>query len=207
MAQRTDGVWRIFSNPKIYQLVMDFLGKNSRAEFAEKYIRAKPGDIVVDVGCGTGEIVNYFPKGVVYLGVDLSQEYINMAKKKWGDKGDFFCGDVTDFNYKKLGSPDIILAKGLLHHLGDIESKVLLGKLSKLIKNSGRVVTFDPCYTEKQNIFAKMVIKKDRGMNVRTPEQYLSLGRHFFSTISHEVRIDLLRIPYSHCIVELSKPR
>ncbi|RKZ63742.1 MAG: class I SAM-dependent methyltransferase, partial [Candidatus Parabeggiatoa sp. nov. 3] len=48
-------------------------------------------------------------------------------------------------------------------------------------------------------------ISKDRGQNVRTQEGYLELASQVFSNITTDIRHDLLRIPYTHFILECVK--
>lgn len=45
---------------------------------------------ILDVGCRTADILMYLPKDIVYYGFDLSREYINSAKNKYGNRGKFF---------------------------------------------------------------------------------------------------------------------
>jgi hypothetical protein len=53
---------------------------------------------------------------------------------------------------------------------------------------------------------ARFLISKDRGQNIRSPEGYQSLARPFFKEQITEIKNDLLRIPYTHFIMECSKP-
>jgi SAM-dependent methyltransferase len=204
MTQRTGGLWKIFSSPAMYQWVQNLLGRRTRELFVEQYIRARPGDFLLDVGCGTGEIVEYLHDDIQYVGIDFSQEYINFALRRNHKQAHFICGDVADVDYSRYGRPDIILAEGLLHHLGDEEVCALLQKIKKVINISGRMVSIDPCFTAKQNIMARTIMRLDRGKNVRSLDSYHSLANRYFDTIKSEIRADLLSLPYSHCIMECS---
>jgi hypothetical protein len=47
-----------------------------------------------------------------------------------------------------------------------------------------------------------MVISGDRGQAVRRPDEYARLAGERFATVQAEVRSNLLRIPYTHCVIE-----
>jgi trans-aconitate methyltransferase len=54
-----------------------------------------PTQRVVDVGCGTGEILDFLPAGIHYHGFDLDPNYIAAAREKYSDRGRFECADIT----------------------------------------------------------------------------------------------------------------
>lgn len=56
-----------------------------------------PGDSILDAGCGWGRLLNLMPeewKGP-YHGVDLSPDFIELAKEEWPDRN-FSCEDLRD---------------------------------------------------------------------------------------------------------------
>lgn len=56
-----------------------------------------------------------------------------------------------------------------------------------------------------QSLLARAVIARDRGQHVRSAE-YTSLARSVFSQVTPFQREDLLRIPYTHCVLECQGP-
>ncbi|MCW6038508.1 class I SAM-dependent methyltransferase [Spirulina subsalsa FACHB-351] len=65
----------------LYTLFGWILGASySRNEFVKKYVAAKPGDKILDIGCGPGDIIPYLPRGVNYTGFDVSTKYIKTQK-------------------------------------------------------------------------------------------------------------------------------
>ena len=44
--------------------------------------------------------------------------------------------------------------------------------------------------------------KRDRGANIRTEDGYRKLALESFGSVEMRVRTDLLRIPYSHLLIE-----
>lgn len=169
-----------------------------------EYIRPQPGDRILDVGCGTGTILEFLPRDIAYLGLDLSPEYIAAAERKFGDRARFRVGDVNELQFHSEDRFQVITAVGLLHHLNDDEVGHLVKSVRALLSANGRFVTVDNCFTDNQSPAARALIRRDRGRNVRSPGQYQALIERGFDKVACEIRHDLLRIPYTHVIFEAS---
>ena len=52
---------------------------------------------------------------------------------------------------------------------------------------------------------ARWLAALDRGQNVRKADELVILAQEHFSTVNVTVRHDLLRIPYTHAILECQK--
>ena len=205
MPQITQGIRSILSIPAIYSLFGVLIGGSSwRTTFVKEYVCPKFGDRILDIGCGPGDIFPYLPK-VEYVGCDLSQKYIEAALTRFGDRATFICRKVSATTLEKYSSFDIVLAVGILHHLDDAEALQLFCLAQAALKPGGRLVTFDGVFVANQSPCARYIISKDRGQNVRTKEGYLSIASQVFSNIVVNIRHDLLRIPYTHIILECSR--
>ena len=147
-------------------------------------------------------MLDYLPSGIVYLGLDLSEEYIAEAQQRRGDRGTFHAGRAEEAEWLASQQFDLVSAIGVLHHLGDAEAEAMMAISRSALNAGGRMVTVDPCFHEQQSSLARFLIGKDRGQNVRTEQGYRNLARPYFSTSKSTVRHDLLRIPYTHCILE-----
>lgn len=203
MTQITTGLRSILNWPGAYDLLMNALGANHfRRVFIDQYVGPRPDDRILDVGCGTGTIVAFLPRGVAYLGVDLSPDYVASAKSRYGDRANFQVGDVNGLRLDPHDRFDIALAVGLLHHLNDREVEGLLGAVHGVLKPNGRFVTVDNCFTDDQSPVARALIRRDRGRNVRTPGGYERFFSAVFENVTSEVRQDLLRVPYTHVIIK-----
>ncbi len=214
MPQITKGIRSVLSIPAIYSLFGLIIGGSSSYKiFVKEYVRPKRGDRILDIGCGPGDIVPYLP-GVEYLGFDASQEYIKAARERFGEGHlanrprhpvTFICDQVSTTTLKERSSFDIVLAVGILHHLDDGEALQLFHLAQAALKPGGRLITLDGVFVQKQSPCARYIISKDRGQNVRTQQGYLQLASQVFSTITTSIRHDLLRIPYTHIILECMK--
>jgi len=203
MTQITTGLRSILNWPRAYDLLMSALGADHfRQVFIDQYVDPQPNDRILDVGCGTGTIVAFLPRGVHYLGLDLSPDYIAAAKIRFGDRGNFRVGNVNALRLDPHDRFDVALAVGLLHHLNDREVESLLGAVHDLLKSNGCFVTVDNCFTDDQSPVARALIRRDRGRNVRTPNGYERFFSAVFGNVTSEVRHDLLRVPYTHVIIK-----
>ncbi|MDQ3206169.1 MAG: class I SAM-dependent methyltransferase [Pseudomonadota bacterium] len=203
MAQITTGARRLLSVPRVYDAVQTALGAHrAREVLVADYLRPVPGQQLLDVGCGTGELFPHLPPGVRYVGFDLSPDYIRQARDRYASRARFECMDVADFKRGDAAEADVVVAVGLLHHLGDDQAHGLLRAIRSRLRAGGRLVTMDPTFLDRQPALATFMMKRDRGQNIRTPVQYAELTKGVFSGVACAVREDLLRIPYSHCIME-----
>ena len=111
-------------------------------ELAKKEI--PQGGEVLDVLCGPGYLVGKI-KGVRHdlnlTGVDLEQEYIDYAQKKYPGNV-FLVGDA--FSWQPLKKYDAIFCTGGLHHLPYEKQALFIERLSSMVKKDGFVVVGDP---------------------------------------------------------------
>lgn len=191
--------------PSLYESFIGLVGgSKARSIYAKEYIQAISGNRVLDIGCGPGDIVQYMPS-IDYVGFDMNQKYIDSAVHNFKGRGLFVCGKVGEMLVDKPGSFDIALATGVLHHLSDNEALELFKTAKEALKSGGRLVTLDGCFVSGQSKIARFLISNDRGQFVRTKEDYLKLASSVFSEINVNIRYDLLRIPYTHIILECTK--
>jgi len=204
MGEITHGLRAVLSYSKMYDLFQGIMGaKKGRSIFSARYIRAKEGDRVLDIGCGTAETRDYLP-AVEYYGFDPNPNYIRAAQKRLRDVPGctFLCAAIDEAVLGTLPKFDIVLALGVLHHLND-EAVVRLAKLAKVaLKEKGRLILVDPCFVEGQSPVARFLAMVDRGQHVRDVKGYRDLVNTAFGDVHIEIRNDLIRFPYTHLIME-----
>jgi SAM-dependent methyltransferase len=173
--------------------------------YLDDYVQPKAGDRVLDLGCGPADILQMLP-AVDYMGIDLSNHYIESARRRFGDRAHFICADACTIELSSwAGNCDIVLATGVIHHLNDSEAGQLIDVAYAALALGGRLVTFDGCRTPKQAQIVKWVLNNDRGRFVRQQHEYECLARTRFREVKSHIRHDLLRIPYTHCIMTCQK--
>ncbi len=201
MAQRITGAYRLITIPTVYKSLMFSLGADRAiTRYVSEAMQPSPGMKVLDVGCGPANILAYLPP-IDYTGIDLNEKHIVFARKLYGDRGRFLVGNAADDLEQEEKTFDLINVSALLHHLADDEAISLFKSLKRLLKEDGKIVTFDPVWLPEQRFVARLLNKLNSGINVRTPEGYLGLLNGLDFDIRTRTFDDLLRIPYDHFIM------
>jgi SAM-dependent methyltransferase len=190
---------RALEVPRIYRAFSRTAGGKER--FAREFIRAREGDRVLDIGCGPADILAFMP-GVSYTGFDASAEYIEAARRNFGERGTFHQRRVDEAAPGEIGTFDIVLAIGVLHHLTDADAEGLFRIARRALVAGGRLVTCDPVFMPGQSRVARFLISRDRGEHVRDEPGYLDIGARVFDKIRPQVRGDLVWMPYTHLVIE-----
>ena len=190
----------ILAFPSVYRLFGRLVAGNVRTVYTREFVKAEPGQRVLDLGCGPGDVLDHLPD-VDYVGIDINPRYVRAAQTRFGQRGTFRHEDVADTVVRDAGSFDIVMANGLLHHLTDDEVRQLLTLAQRALKPGGRLVTFDGCFVPGQSRLARLLLRMDRGRFVRTQEAYAALTSAVFGEVECHLRDDLIRIPYTHLIM------
>lgn len=138
------------------------------------------------------------------MGLDMNSAYIDYARKRFGNKGRFIAQRVSQavINAISPSGFDTVLAKGVLHHLNNNEAIQLFEFARSALKPAGRIITFDGCYVKGQSRLTRFILSRDRGNFVRTQDEYLELASTLFNNINVSIHHDLIRIPYTHIVME-----
>lgn len=192
----------ILSRARAYSLFRALIGRDStRSRHVREHLRVQPGARVVDLGCGTAEILEDLP-AVDYVGYDVNPSYIERARQRFGTRGEFHCRPVDETLPETPGQADLVIAHGILHHLDDAAARGLIRVARTALRPGGRLVTFDGCYADGQSWAARVFVSLDRGRHVRTAAAYEALARTEFAAVKSFVRHGLIRIPYTHLVME-----
>jgi 2-polyprenyl-3-methyl-5-hydroxy-6-metoxy-1,4-benzoquinol methylase len=173
-------------------------------DFVREYVKPQPGEWILDVGCGVGDTVEHLGD-VHYVGIDFNQKYIDTATKKH-PQGTFVAASVDELPALGLDKFDCVIIQNVLHHLSDDQVQRLVAGLPAVMRPGARLATSDNVWSEDSTTTARVLIALDRGRNVREAHRYAELVGEKFGDIEVTVRHDMLRIPYSHCIVQSRLP-
>ena len=191
---------RALGVPSLYRLLGKMSGRARMWKlFAHDYVRAQPGDRILDIGCGPADVLTELPQGIEYIGFDQDARYIDSARRHHGARGQFFTGivDLAHIDHLGAGSFDIVIASGLLHHLDDSQAREFFALARAALRPGGRLVTVDGCYQPGQSRIARLLLDLDRGDHVRSEEAYVALAAETFASTSADVRHDAAYVPYT----------
>ncbi len=162
----------ITRNPYIYAFIQLFAGgKEKNFLIIRDHMNLKPGDKVLDVGCGTGEAAPFFKEG--YTGIDPSEDYLEFARKKHGDRFSKFNGERIDF---PDGSFNFVFINNVFHHISDEVANTLIAEMKRVCKTGGRVYIADAIWpTNKWNIIGKAIFALDLGKFQRSFDEMRAL--------------------------------
>jgi len=204
-SERTRGPFGLLASAWLYDAVQDALGAHElRARFVREHVRPAPHARVLDVGCGTGALGLHLG-ACEYTGVDRSDAYLAVARTRVGPDARLCRADVAHPEALPAGSFDIVILSGLLHHLPDATAGGLLRATAARLAPGGRLVTLDPTVTGASHPVGRLLAACDRGRHVRSPEAYARLARQALDRVAVRVAHDLLRVPYSHAILDCER--
>jgi SAM-dependent methyltransferase len=206
MSQITTGVRAVLSSPRVSDTFQRLMGGHvGRTDFATTMVRAAAGTRVLDIGCGTGDLLRYLPAGIVYEGWDPSADYIEAARQRFGTRGTFHAGLLGEDDVRRAAPFDVVIASGVLHHLDDDEL-VAFAHLARLaVRDGGRLVSIDPVFEPGQHPLARYLIARDRGQHVRSRDAYVTLVGRVFPRVTGVVR-HRAWVPYTHWMMEATAP-
>lgn len=112
-------------NTRNEEVIAEILGKSG----------IRDGAKVLDVACGTGVLFpDYLKAGAAITGIDISENMINTAKKKFPETR-VICGDATDFHFDEKF--DVIMIYNAFPHFDEPEK--LIKNLAEALGPNGRL--------------------------------------------------------------------
>jgi ubiquinone/menaquinone biosynthesis C-methylase UbiE len=94
--------------------------------------------VVLDIGCGIGELANHIDEHAKYLGVDINPYCVDYVKEKglWAKQGSAYEIPLTD------SSVDVVVMSHVLEHLE--EPHKALKEISRVLQHNGIVIIIVP---------------------------------------------------------------
>ena len=201
-SEKTTGLYRLVTIPKVYELVQNTLGsKRARLRHLEFLHEHFDLDRVLDIGCGPGRITAKIQANH-YAGIDINPDHISTARSRHvGAKYSFYCTDASDLPEEFEGQFTCVISGGFLHHLNDEQVIRLLESMRKLTAPGASIAIREPVYVDRQHIIARVLMGLDSGKYIRTKDQYLALLHEAGMRVPWvELMSGDLRVPYNHFV-------
>jgi SAM-dependent methyltransferase len=197
----------LLSHVQAYVALQKVVGADRLRYRCIETARLKPGETVLDVGCGPAYYFEKLPQPINYHGFDTEPRYVEWANKKWGGRGATIHLGIFDAQQAaRLPRVDAVLLLGLLHHLSDDESLQLLELAGQVLAPGGRVVSVDTCFEPTQGRISRWMSQNDRGEYVREPKEFEDLARSAFGSVEGYVERKATRIPASYWMMTSMEP-
>src|SRR6266568_4459935 len=184
-AQETRGF--VWNWARRYDLLMGVVTFGREQAFRQRIAdlaRLQPGEIVLDVGCGTGTLAMIARQRVGETGrvsgIDPSRQMIARARRKVERAGltiDFQIGVIEQLSFPDQ-SLDVVLSIFMMHHLPDDLKRQGLAEIVRVLKPEGRLLVVDmkgPAGPWKSRIADQPALMKEMGFSqVETGETRFS---------------------------------
>ncbi len=167
----------------------------------DEHIAPSSGDVIGDLGCGTGDLAGMLPADATYIGIDHNPAYISPTSLSFEPGGRYFVnGDLAELASLDLPPLDVAVAIGVLHHLTDDQVLAMLAAVVTKLAPGGRLVTVDPVFHPDQASSARIMMAMDRGRYVRHQSHYEWLVRQVLPEARCRIRTDVNPFPYTHIV-------
>jgi SAM-dependent methyltransferase len=93
-ADRQDNAYRAGAYEYLHSIAM-----LPRLAVIASYVRAFGLRRILDVGCGTGDLLALLPPDVTYVGVDIAPTAVEAARRRFGERANcsFYCADFRSW--------------------------------------------------------------------------------------------------------------
>lgn len=153
------------------------------SSISTKICDLKPGNKILDIGCGPGLFLNNIPSGIEITGIDVTPGMIKLASAQV-PLGTFICGDFLDVKLKD-GDFDLVFSVGTLMYIAPSKIKQFFHKVSIVLKSGGYVIISYPHAITRKDLFFP-----DLNYIQYSPTHINKLCLKFFEVIEHHRILD-----------------
>jgi trans-aconitate methyltransferase len=169
---------RVHLPAKLYASLQNFVhkGHGGTADTILLLLEPQRGDVIVEIGCGTGIFARHIlAGGFKYIGIDSDGDRIATARKLTPGAR-FELGDALSFDWSQLPAFRHVFVHGILHHLNDGECRQLIDRVLSLRGSIALAIIepFKPRRSWRHPVWAALAAL-DEGAFVRTLPEWAHL--------------------------------
>lgn len=119
------------------------IGTRAREIYIKNSLKnLRPNQIILDLGCGTGYFANVLSKKGKVIGLEIEEESLKFAAKKYKNKAKFVVGSGLDLPFKN-NSFNVVLTSEVIEHVPD--DKTFLYEIKRVLKRNGTLILTTEC--------------------------------------------------------------
>jgi len=161
-------LWRIASNPHIYELIQFLAGaRPTYRRIACQAAMLAPSSLVLDLGGGTGLYRDAWAAAGIYINLDLDMLKLRRFIKRVKDSNAILA-DGTCLPFKE-NNIDAVACIFVSHHLSDRALEEMIHESCRVLRRGGTFLLLDAVWAPKCCL-GKLLWKYDRGSYPRTAE-------------------------------------
>ena len=169
----------IVAKPMVYDAVQRLAGIEELHRRIRPVMAQVAGQVVLDIGAGTGLNLSVFPDTAKYLWLDNDSEKYQGFRQRNGLDYIALLGDATAMGLSDQ-SVDYVTCTAVTHHLTDVQLASFMRETARVARK--KLILIDGLATDRW--ISKLMWRYDRGSNPRTEHKLLEAIKTAF-TIEH----------------------
>jgi cyclopropane fatty-acyl-phospholipid synthase-like methyltransferase len=166
---------RVFGIPWVFERLRRWTLGGFDFAPAYRYLDVHSDDVVLDIGCGTGDAMAHLGTFREYHGFDIDARAIGTFERRHARPEVRLYARRSNPEDLARIAPTKVVMVGVLHHMTNSEAEGLLRSL-RGVATVQRIATVDTVFLRRA-VMNNLLARMDRGRHVRTVDRYQALAR------------------------------